>query len=143
MSRRSCVSRTKKCYGEFKDDRGCEMCELVRPEAYEGCKELAEVAKKQEEFLKSCERSCPHRVIGTIQKEPFCNCTLTNKNQGRLGTTCNVALKCYKYSRFKGKLDSVICPDCNMVAVWTPESRNFVCTECSWQSKPFKVLNQE
>lgn len=139
----SCVVRTKKCFGEYKDDRLCEMCELVRPEAFEGCRELFEVKKKQVEFLKDIERLCPYRVLGTVGKEPYCNCTLNNKNTGKLGVTCDAALKCYKYSRHRGKLEKVVCPECKQVSVWKTDSRAFKCTECGWESKAFKVLNQQ
>jgi rubredoxin len=137
------VIRNKRCFGDFKDDRVCDMCELVRPEAYVGCKELHEVAKKMDTFLASVESQCPHRVLGKIGNESYCNCTLNNKNTGKLGVTCDSALKCYKYSRFKGKLEKVICPTCKQVAVWNPEGRNFVCPECGFESKNFKVLNQD
>jgi hypothetical protein len=82
-----------RCFGEFKNDRTCDLCMLADNKSYIPCKEKYDKEKKLCEKLWNIKINCPNRVSGYDDYEKYYRCTL------KLGRhdECDCTLDCKKY----------------------------------------------
>ncbi len=86
-----------RCVGEFKNDRTCDICEIVLSGTHAECiklhKERVSVAKE----LSKIKKYCPYLKTCYDEYQPFDACNKDDKAYGRFAPLCNVCLECSQY----------------------------------------------
>lgn len=92
-----------RCYGNFEDDRSCDLCFLISPILYKTCREVSEkIMLEKLEYdnkIKYILDNCPHRGTAWQARTEFDSCTLKGKGTGRSADSCYVSLDCMQYCK--------------------------------------------
>lgn len=83
------------CYGNFKNDRTCELCYIVNSYEYRQCKSQFEDSVKMNKKLNEIEKNCSYRqeVYGDYEKYWGC---YKNGESCSNQKECKVCLECEK-----------------------------------------------
>jgi len=86
-----------RCYGDFKDDRICDLCKGSDILRYNNCinkvKEVRELYNK----LQDIKEKCKYKTNCWDEYTPFDGCNKDGKGYGRFADDCKPSLNCKQY----------------------------------------------
>lgn len=88
-----------KCFGEFKDDRICDLCHSVDAMTWAQCKNTKERTEEHTKVLLWIREHCPHCRNELCEYDSFKACNLNGRGHGRNADVCRPSLECRKYMK--------------------------------------------
>jgi hypothetical protein len=88
------VKKGMRCYEQFKNDRTCDMCEVVNNDIFTKCKSKYENKILLNQKLLKIESECPYKTECWDEYSPFTGCNKHGHGYGRFADYCKVTLEC-------------------------------------------------
>ena len=88
-----------RCLGKFKDDRLCDLCEMVDAVKYEECKNETEAIAIRRRKLYDIKGYCKYSQTAYDERIPFDSCNKNGKGYGRHADVCIPTEDCEKYRK--------------------------------------------
>lgn len=90
-----------RCFGDFNDDRMCDLCKMVNKIYHDKCKEVCDEKFNLNERLREIKLNCRHREECWDEYDKFDGCTKDYNGIGRFTPECKPTLECEKYCKSK------------------------------------------
>lgn len=89
-----------KCFGDYKDDRTCELCNIINMKEHNECLQKYKEERELNQKLYDIKTNCPYRESCYDEYEEYDGC-VKDGYHGRSTKFCNPTLECDNYRNNK------------------------------------------
>lgn len=83
-----------RCFGEFNDDRICDLCKISSEYCYNTCKDKFYSTIELENKLQEFKLKCPYKTICFDERSEFDGCNKNGDGYGKNADVCRVCIEC-------------------------------------------------